>query len=325
MDPRKKVLIDTDIGDDIDDAFALLAAMAAGFDIVGITTVFRNTDARARMTKKLLKTYGGGYEAVPVYAGFPSYTQEAEPNNEHMCRFTEDLNCPEYAPENTNPEAAVDFIIDCCNRYGSELSVIALGPFCNIAKVIEKDPQALGRVEKVAIMGGAYFKQYADWNVMCDVPAADTMFRSLPNLECMGADVTHLLAADDRLTQALSRAQSGALGYISQLYRAWQADNPASRIVLHDVLVVYYVLDPSICAMQRIHAAVIRDGFAKGLTLNVGAYSKASLNDAYRGYDFSRSVLAASSVDLPKFHQFIHRDISACLGSEGQPCAHLRH
>ena len=77
----------------------------------------------------------------------------------------------------------MDFIIDCCHRYGKDLTVVALGPCCNISKVIEKDPDALSSAAKVVIMGGAYFKQYADWNVMCDVAAADIMFRKVTHLE----------------------------------------------------------------------------------------------------------------------------------------------
>ena len=64
-----KILIDTDIGDDIDDALALFCAMQQGFEIVGVTTVFQNTCDRARQVKKLMSDFGQGYENVPVYAG----------------------------------------------------------------------------------------------------------------------------------------------------------------------------------------------------------------------------------------------------------------
>lgn len=52
MSEKMKVIIDMDIGDDIDDAIALYAAMRQEFDILGVTTVFRNTVERARMAKK---------------------------------------------------------------------------------------------------------------------------------------------------------------------------------------------------------------------------------------------------------------------------------
>lgn len=308
-----KYLIDTDIGDDIDDAAALLAAMNHGLDIVGITTTFRNTRQRARMTKKLLRRFGKDYEKVPVYAGFP----HSQPGNigadEDLCQYTEDLESPEYAPDATDPDAAADFIINACRRWGKELTVIALGPFCNMAKVIEKDPAALNLAAKVTIMGGAYYKQYADWNVMCDVSAADVMFRNLSNLECMGADVTHRLTVPKELSDFLEFGDHSnpALQYVSQMYGLWHTMNPTIQLLPHDVLVVYYAMDPTVCTMERIRAAVLTEGYARGLTLNVDAYGKAQSNaGAYAGFDFGHTILAARDVDLPKFHTLFTADLT---------------
>ena len=113
MEKKWKLLIDTDIGDDMDDAVALLAAMARGFDIVGVTTVFRDTRSRARMAKKLLRDFGRGYETVPVYAGLSHFSREEE-NIQHMGSFSPMLARKELEPE---PGDAVDFILDCCRRY----------------------------------------------------------------------------------------------------------------------------------------------------------------------------------------------------------------
>lgn len=314
MEERRKILIDTDIGDDIDDAFALLSAMALDFEIVGVTTVFRNTDARARMVKKLMQAFGKGYEQVPIFAGYDTYAKEKEYNAEHMCRFEADLSCPELAPENTDPDVAIEFILNCCRRYGRDLTILAIGPFCNIAKAIEKDKTAINCAGQVVIMGGAYFKQYADWNVMCDVPAADVMFENLTNLVCIGADITHRLIADDFLMKALQAEGSSAWDYVREKYRIWQADYPENKLVLHDVLTVYYAMDPSICSMKKIPVKVITEGLAKGFTLNINAYSKASLNDAYRSIVAIPVVLAAADVDLPKFYTCVRRDILSCIG-----------
>ena len=301
MDSKKKIIIDTDIGDDLDDAIALFCAMSGGMDILGITTVFRDTHVRASMAKRLLRDFGHGYENIPVYAGFSSYGEEPEENLEHMGIFTSD-----ETDHSSDPQAAVDFIIDACYRYGKDLTVIAIGPFCNIAKVIEKDPEALNLANKVVIMGGAYFKQYADWNVMCDVPAADLMFRTLNNLECIGADVTHQLTVPEAIINALETREHS---YLSQLYSLWHANYPTQALVPHDALAVYYALDPGICTTKSIHTTVITEGMAKGLTLNVDSYSKASLNRHYELFDFSHTVKAALDVDLAKFHQFLLRDV----------------
>ena len=157
----KKILLDTDIGDEIDDAMALYFAMSDGIEIVGITTVYKNTDERARISKRLLKLFGRGYENVPVFAGHGTPVAEGEQEYPHTCHYHEALSSDEYAPDGGKDDA-IDFIIDCCERYGEELAVVAIGPFTNIARAIEKNRAAIGKAGKVVIMGGAYYRQYAD-------------------------------------------------------------------------------------------------------------------------------------------------------------------
>ena len=308
MENKCKLLIDTDIGDDMDDAVALLAAMAAGFHIVGVTTVFRDTRSRARMAKKLLSEFGRGYESVPVYPGLPVWSPGAE-NRQHMGSFSPDLD--QWEPDRGD---AVDFILDSCRRWGKELTVIGLGPFCNLAEALRRDPEALNLAGRVVIMGGAYFRQYADWNVMCDPAAADALFRGVSRLECIGADVTHLLEPDEGLRTQLvyPDAPDRALAFVSEMCRTWLRDNPREPFRMHDVLVIYHLLDPALCHMESVRAAVITEGLAKGLTLNVDGYGKADLNPAYAGMDPLPRVLVACRVDTERFFRYLQRDISLC-------------
>ena len=115
------------------------------------------------------------YESTPVYSGYGSPIKSEISQNEHLCQYTSELDDEKYEPSSKNPSDAIDFIIDSCKKYRDELIIIALGPFTNIAKAIERDKDALMLAGKIVIMGGAYFKQYADWNVMCDVEAAKIM------------------------------------------------------------------------------------------------------------------------------------------------------
>ena len=63
----KKIILDTDIGDDIDDSFALImAVLSKKVDLLGVTTCFRNTTKRAKIAKALLRSLG--YD-VEVYIG----------------------------------------------------------------------------------------------------------------------------------------------------------------------------------------------------------------------------------------------------------------
>lgn len=310
MSERQKVILDTDIGDDLDDALALYAAMKNGLDIVGVTTVFRNTPGRARIAKRMMKLYGRGYENVPVYAGRSGPVGRQDPASIPMCQYSPELDRAEYAPDGGEDEA-VAFILDACRRYGRDLTIIAIGPFTNIARAVEQDPAALALAGKVVIMGGAYLKQYADWNVMCDVAAADEMFRRVKNLECIGADVTHLLTATPQFRQRLLEAggENRAMAYLGELYRLWLEANPKAALMFHDVLTVYFAMDETICSMERARVTVVTEGPAKGLTLNTDAYGKRKMNEAYRGCELQEPVRFASGVDRERFYRQLQQDL----------------
>ena len=277
---KLKLLIDTDLGDEIDDALALYFAMKRGFEIVGITTVFQNTVERARIAKRLLTLYGNGYEAVPVFVGHGTPLAEREREYGHTCHYTSELEKDEYTP---NGDGAVDFIIEQCKKWGKELVVVAIGPFTNIARVIEKDSAALGLAKKVVIMGGAFFKQYADWNVSCDVEAADVMFSSLDNLECIGADVTHRLPLSEKQFDLLCNLDGDdAACEIAKLCKLWREATPNRLPALHDPLAIYYATNPDVCDLKKQQIVTVTEGFARGLTLNVTEYNKAWMNPAYK-------------------------------------------
>lgn len=295
---KVKLLIDTDLGDEIDDALALYFAMKKGFEIVGITTVFQNTAERARIAKRLLKLYGNGYEAVPVYTGHGTPLAESEAEYGHTCHYTKELERDEYAPDS---DGAVDFIIEQCKKWGKELVVVAIGPFTNIARVIEKDPAALELAKKVVIMGGAFFKQYADWNVSCDVEAADVMFSSLDNLECIGADITHKLPLGEEQFELLCHLdENEAAREVAKLCRLWREATPDRLPALHDPLAIYYAIYPDVCKLKKQRIVTIKEGFARGLTLNVTEYNKAWMNPAYESEE--QIPLHAVAYDVDREH-----------------------
>ena len=306
-----KYLLDMDIGDDIDDAIALYAAMCRGLDLALVTTVFRNTVDRARQAKKLMAEFGHGYESVPVYAGHGTPIGRSPEDYPHVPHYTEDLEDACYAPDGTDPDEAVDAILRACRTYGKDLTVIAIGPFTNLGRAIERDAEALRSISRVVVMGGAFFKQYADWNVICDVTAADLLFRNLPNLECIGADVTHTMVGEDRLYDNLLSYKGSERGhlYLTELCRLWRIDRPKARLLLHDPLVVYYALDPSLCEMRPATVAVVTEGYGIGMTLNVNAYGKRKFfPEVYADLDPEHKALVAASGDRDAFFERIFSD-----------------
>lgn len=120
----KKYIIDTDIGDDIDDAFALDLALKLDLDLVCVTTVFRNVRERAAIAKKMLRLYG---KKLPVYAGYGA-TLDGRDENFRICQWTPDLEWEEYAPDNSSPEEAVDAILSAARVYKKEFWAAGAGP-----------------------------------------------------------------------------------------------------------------------------------------------------------------------------------------------------
>lgn len=294
-----KVLIDTDIGDEIDDALALYFAMQKNIEIVGVTTVFKNTVQRAQMVKKILSLFSCGYEKVPVYAGYSSFDSE-KIDDIKVNHYESDLE--EYLIENTNPEKAVDFIIESCKKYGSTLTIVAIGPFTNIAKAIEKEPSAFDKV-KVVIMGGAYYSQYADWNVSCDTKSAKIVFDNLKNLECLGADVTHKLKISltnrKKIVDYKDKGSNAVGRYLSKVYAQFNAKD--YEVFLHDPLAVYYAIDSSVCAMENARVEVIENGAGKGITLNLEEYNKEYLNSYYKNRERKNAIKVAKQVKKKEF------------------------
>lgn len=149
---REKFIIDTDIGGDIDDAFALaLAISTPDIEILGITTAWGSTQMRARIADRML------CEAsvhVPVYAGLP-----AEGDG---CELTQ-ARWGQHFPRPAKPYApAVDFILDQIRKYPNQITLLGLAPLSNIGAVIARDPNTFKMLKRVVIMGGSIHPGYGD-------------------------------------------------------------------------------------------------------------------------------------------------------------------
>ena len=297
MTEQKKLIIDTDIGDDIDDAFAILLSMKLKHEIVGITTVLGNTAARGKIAKRLLTEYGNGYENTPVYCG---YSGDFDPSSDpsYLSQYTNELDNDIYAPVSENSEDAIDFIIESCYKYGRSLTIVAIGPLTNIARVIKKDKNALALAGEVVLMGGAYFSQYADWNVSCDPEAARCVFEGASSVTAIGADVTHTLTLPKSIDKIISEysGKNGGVIYVRKLYKAWKNATKKELAVLHDPLAVCVANNNDVCSYLTSPVAVVTDGYARALTISTIEYKKAFMNTAYRGFDFSANHKLAKTV-----------------------------
>lgn len=255
----RKIIIDTDIGDDIDDAFALLTALAdQENDIIGITTVFKNTSQRAHIAKSLLCAAGRG--DIPVFAGNEqplrekiirwSYEKLDDDGKIHIHHYRDGMSAARY-----EQGSAEDFILETAAKYPNEVTLIALGPFTNLAKAIEKDRQGFLKLKDAYIMGGHPTEPYPEWNVRVDPEAADIFFRSGLPVHCIGLNVTTRCKLFEQQISRIENCRSAAVGLVAEMMRIWiESNNPGGDVVryptMHDPLCVLASENRDVCTFQ---------------------------------------------------------------------------
>lgn len=261
-----KYIIDTDLGDDIDDAFALDLALKLNLDLVCVTTVYRNTRERARIAKKLLSMYGRA--EIPVYAGYGDTLSGGENVEKRLCQWTDDLVNYSFDGEE---EDAVNAVLSAARTYGKDLTLVAIGPFTNVARAVRADRAAMEGIGGLVLMGGDFSRHYASWNVRCDVEAAEAVFSSGLNITAFGADFTSAVRlTEEEQRYVFSMEQDGYHAYLAELSRLWYASKrEGTKMELHDLLAVLYAADSSFCETKRISVEVeTRGKWTRGLTVD---------------------------------------------------------
>lgn len=255
---KLEYIIDTDPGDDIDDAFAITLAVKSNMNIAGITTVFRNAVQRAKMTKMLLRTCGR--EDIPVCAGIDTavvqkmeYLLGAELLEKEMKDGGYTL--PQYLPEMDNEtiseEHAVDFIIRKARENKGNLVIIAIGPFSNIAMAVRKAPDIIPLIKEIRVIGGYYTEDVPEWNVACDPESARVMYTSSIPIKAIGLDLTLQCALDAQTVEKLKSYKSGTNGLISIMLDKWFAHYGYDKPIMHDPLVIANILNPEIVGFEK--------------------------------------------------------------------------
>ncbi len=248
----KKIILDTDIGDDVDDALALAFALLCGeIKLVGVTTVFRDTARRAELACCVLDALGRG--DVPVYAGlgkplFDNASKGRAAIETHRPRQMEAIR--QYpGPSRPADGRAVDFIVDTLMGSDGDTMLVPIGPLTNIAAALTLEPR-LSQKTTICLMGGCVGQMRAEWNILCDPEAAHVVFGAGAPITMVGLDVTEKCR--------LNTAQVGAIGRVDRpvnrlcfdLIQLWRKDSGRTHPVLHDPLAVAMVFDPSFCGTR---------------------------------------------------------------------------
>jgi purine nucleosidase len=256
----EKIIIDTDIGDDVDDAFALaLAVKSPELQVLGVMTTFGDTETRAKLTDRFLAEVGRA--EIPVWAG--KATAAKMPMSQR--KYAEGGHFAKAAHGD-----AVEFLLEEIRKYPGEITLIAIGPLMNVGAAIDKDAATFRKLKRVVLMGGSVRRGYGDlgytapvaampeWNILNDVASAQKLFAAGVPLFVMPLDSTQLKM--DEVKRAFLFSQGTAVtDQLAVLYHLWGQETPT----LFDAMTVVFVLKPELCPVTRMRIQVDEKGFTR--------------------------------------------------------------
>jgi inosine-uridine nucleoside N-ribohydrolase len=265
--PPEKIIIDTDIGDDIDDAFAVaLALRSPAFEVLGFTTDFGDTLARAKVLDRMLGELGRG--DIPVAVGAPTamnpggFTQRAYGEQGRFARAVH--------------PGAVDFILEQIRRHPGEITLVAIGPEPNIGALIDKDPATFRKLKRVVLMGGSIaalrdpfgsappIAPHPEWNIKNDIAAAQKLFTSGVPLTVMPLDSTANLKLDEIKRNLLFAQGTPTTDALALLYHQWvYGTHGQVTPTLFDPMTLAWMLEPKLCPVQPMHIVVDDSGLTR--------------------------------------------------------------
>ncbi len=175
-----QVIFDTDAGTDIDDLYALaLLLHHPNLDLLGVTTVSGDTQARARLVAKMLRL--AERPDVPVFAGIqvPKVLAKQGVDAASYKRLTHcDLVEPGDPEDGQTYGDAIDFILDQLDQAESSITIVATGPWTNVAEVLRRaNEMQTSRIASLALMGGEVHLLHMGSNVKSDPEAADLILK----------------------------------------------------------------------------------------------------------------------------------------------------
>ena len=275
----RKIIIDTDPGQD--DALALMTAFGAKAEIkvLGVTCVAGNVPLDLTSINALKICELSGVYNVPVFKGSQAPLKRRLITAEHVHGKT-GLDGTELSVEKKELElkSAVDFIIECIENHRDEkITICALGPLTNIAKVLTKNPRITEYVEEIVLMGGGFFEggnitPAAEFNIYVDPEAAKIVLESGVKITMLPLDVTHkTLVQRDFLEKLRGSGKNSAIqaAKLLDFFERYDTEKYGSQGgPLHDPNVIVYLLNPEIYKGKLVNVEIeVNSELTRGMTV----------------------------------------------------------
>ena len=272
----RRIIIDTDPG--VDDAMAIfLALRSPELKVEAITAVSGNVPLELTLPNALRLAEIAGRTDIPI-AGGASVPLVRRLITAKYVHGNNGLGGVEFPAPTLKPiaETATQLISRIVRANPGQITIVAVGPLTNIGTLLRADPEIVGMIPQIVIMGGSLsggnITPAAEFNLYVDPEAARIVFDAGIPLTMVGLDVTEKVLLREEHIQSLERTQnpvSQAAGKIMRatLNRAHKGID-ATVIAMHDPLAVASLIDPKLLKLQDYYVEVETEGeFTAGMTV----------------------------------------------------------
>ena len=265
------VIFDTDIGDDIDDTWALAFLLGCPeLDVKLITTAMSDTRPRVKLVARMLTI--AGRTDIPIGTGIPWGKND---RGHHQDLWVADYDLSSYPGRIY--EDGVQAIIDTIMSSPEPLTVIAVGPLPNIAEALRREPQIAQKARFVGMHGsirrgyGGRAKPSAEYNVKAVVEAAQKVFTADWDMTITPLDTCGIVKLDGEKYQKVLSSDHALAQAVMKNYRVWMNtrrrllqkvyDVGKTSTTLYDTVAVYLALSTELVETEHLAIGVTDDGY----------------------------------------------------------------
>lgn len=249
---RISLLLDTDIGTDVDDCLALAVLLGSPeIDLIGVTTVYGDVALRARMVRKLLHLAGRG--DVPVHEGVAAPLMRNRPvywPGHEGAGLLEEGDEARFG--GGVGRHAVDAIIEAVMAAPGQVHLLAVGPLTNVAAALIRAPEVAFNLAGLTIMGGSIApwtggRGPAEHNIQCDPEAARVVLASGAPIALVPLDVTLRTVITREGVAAIREAGTPFHDAVAdQVMRYPPFEERGGQTFLHDPLAAAAIVRPDL-------------------------------------------------------------------------------
>jgi len=259
----QKIIIDTDYGDDIDDAIAVSFAVRwPEVEVLAVTACHVCVRERALMAAKQLRLLGADHIPCAPGVARPLAPADAETQRRFAqrlpttCGFIDDGDTPPLAAPD-----AVELIHSILLAHPGQVTLVAIGPLTNVAALFQRHPDSARLVKAVAMMGGDFPGQRKEYNIANDPEAAALVFAQPVPMFLGTWEVTRRVVMLQPEVDALrANPDPACQGLVRQIDLWWPHKRSKPGPVVYDIAPILWSADPSFFTCEPRRIGVVLDG-----------------------------------------------------------------